>query len=142
MRRVLLALPFVIALVGCAPMKPVPISPEIGQTLPGHSVVVALHDKSDQAGFLAMTSGDGMLGMIGALSAIDRGSKHYGADARLIDTRTALVLGEARCSYSPPSSDHNAKWEDLVNNQAAGMKIELAKATTACVADLEKGLMP
>jgi hypothetical protein len=60
----------------------------------------------------------------------------YSARLRLIDRQRNEVIAEEFCAYQPEYEDTNKAptREDLVGNNAAGLKRELAKAADHCIA--------
>jgi hypothetical protein len=61
--------------------------------------------------------------------------------AELIDTATRTVFAQAHCDESSPSSaDAAPTYEEMVADGARRLKEELARAQSACVVTLKKGL--
>jgi hypothetical protein len=60
----------------------------------------------------------------------------YSARPRVIDRQQKAVIAEGFCSYKPEYEDTNKAptREDLVGNDAEGLKRELAKAADCCIA--------
>lgn len=58
----------------------------------------------------------------------------YSAKLRLIDTQTAAVLCEGFFSRIPNDQSKSFSYDELMNNQAAGLKAELAKAGQEAIA--------
>jgi hypothetical protein len=58
---------------------------------------------------------------------------NYGARLRLIDTQSKKVIAEESCRYLPEYSEDNPSYNDLVDNNAAGLKHELRKAGDYCI---------
>lgn len=65
----------------------------------------------------------------------------YVAQARLIDSATGKILGAASCKRIPDSNAGAPNYDELVGGAAAGLKSELAQATTECIASLKKDLL-
>jgi hypothetical protein len=59
----------------------------------------------------------------------------YSARLRLIDRQRQAVMAEEFCSYTPEYEDTNKapSYDELVGNNAAGLKRELANAARHCV---------
>ncbi len=60
----------------------------------------------------------------------------YSAKARLIDTETKNVVAEGVCKHFPESDVGAPTYDEFVDNQAAGLKKELALAADNCVQTL------
>jgi hypothetical protein len=61
--------------------------------------------------------------------------------AELIDTSTQTVVAKARCDESSPiSADASPTYDEMVGAGAQRLKDELARAQSACVLALKKGL--
>ena len=58
---------------------------------------------------------------------------NYGARLRLIDTQNKKVIAEESCKYFPEYSEDAPSYNDLVDNNAAGLKNELHKAADYCI---------
>ncbi len=58
---------------------------------------------------------------------------NYGSHLRLIDTQSKKVIAEESCRYFPEYSEDAPSYNDLVDNNAAGLKHELSKAGDYCV---------
>jgi hypothetical protein len=62
--------------------------------------------------------------------------------AELIDTATQAVIAQATCDESSPQSpDASPTFDEMVGTGAQRLKDELARAQSACVAVLKKGLL-
>jgi hypothetical protein len=57
----------------------------------------------------------------------------YRAKMRLIDTKHSKLLADGFCNSTPEKSDSSPTKEQLLDNNAAGLKQELATATAFCV---------
>ncbi|HEX9474127.1 MAG TPA: hypothetical protein VF931_08045 [Steroidobacteraceae bacterium] len=60
----------------------------------------------------------------------------YGVEATLYDARKHEVLASATCSHDPKRSDGAPTHEELLENNAAQLKILSAKAAERCVAEI------
>lgn len=65
----------------------------------------------------------------------------YTAKARLIDVRSKTVVAEGFCKRIPEDSTNAPSYDDLVANQAARLKSELALATQECVKTLKTEML-
>lgn len=65
----------------------------------------------------------------------------YGARARLIEVGTGKVLAEGSCSRMPDNNAGAPTYDALVGSGAAGLKSELAQATTHCIETLKNDLL-
>lgn len=63
------------------------------------------------------------------------------ARASLIDVATKKVVAQGRCARDPGYTENAPTHDQLVNNQAAGLKKELETATRECVASLGRDIM-
>jgi hypothetical protein len=61
----------------------------------------------------------------------------YVATARLVDTSTQAVLAEGSCKYFPETNVGAPTYDEMVGNNAAGLKRELSAATRACFVSLK-----
>lgn len=66
----------------------------------------------------------------------------YTARLRLIDTSTNTVIAEDLCSYVPEYSNDAPSYDDLVNENAAGLKLQLHKAANFCLDYFNKNIIP
>ena len=65
----------------------------------------------------------------------------YIARARLIDVRTKAVVAEAGCMQAPDGSEFNGAYADLIANNGALIKTELAARADRCIHFLERDLL-
>lgn len=65
----------------------------------------------------------------------------YAAKARLIDTRTKSVVALGICSRVPDSNTGAPTYDELMANQAAGLKRELEAAAKECVNTLKAEML-
>ncbi len=61
----------------------------------------------------------------------------YAARARLIDARSKTVLAEGKCERVPEQTDNAPTHDELLNDNAAGLKRELQTAAAACIETLK-----
>ena len=65
----------------------------------------------------------------------------YTAKARLIDAQSKTVVAEGFCKRVPEDSKNAPSYDDLVANEAARLKSELALATDECVKTLKAEML-
>lgn len=65
----------------------------------------------------------------------------YTAKARLIDTQSKSVVAEGFCKRIPESNVDAPTYDDLVSNQAAGLKAQLASAADECLKTLKAEML-
>jgi hypothetical protein len=61
----------------------------------------------------------------------------HSAQARLIDVESKTLLAQGTCSFMPEFSDSAPTYDDLVNNQASGLKQQMQLAVDNCVKKLK-----
>lgn len=64
------------------------------------------------------------------------------ATARLIDTKTMKVVSAGTCKHIPPNNDNAPSYDQLLGQNAALLKKTMADIADACIATLEKDLLP
>lgn len=65
----------------------------------------------------------------------------YSARARLIDTKTQQVVAEGLCKRIPETNEGAPTYDEMVGNNAARLKKELAVAAQTCVDSLKKDML-
>lgn len=65
----------------------------------------------------------------------------YSAKARLIDTASAAVVAQGSCRRAPEDSTNAPGYDEMVANDAALLKKELALAAAACVDSLKTEML-
>ncbi len=66
----------------------------------------------------------------------------YSAKLKLIDTKKVAELASGSASYdSKKSNSHHPSYEQLIDNEAAGLKQELLKAQSHCITDFRQRIL-
>lgn len=65
----------------------------------------------------------------------------YRAKARVIDVATEKVVAQGTCARDPAYSESAPTYDQLMDNQAAGLKKELVTAGNECVASLQRDIL-
>lgn len=66
----------------------------------------------------------------------------YSAKARLVDAQTKAVVAESFCKYLPEDVNTAPGYDELLANEAALLKAQLALGAKACIDQLRTALVP
>lgn len=65
----------------------------------------------------------------------------YTAKARLIDAQTKAVVAESFCKHIPESNANAPTYDELVGNQAAGLKAQLKMIANECINSMKTQML-
>jgi hypothetical protein len=65
----------------------------------------------------------------------------YGATAKVVDLKTQQVVAEGSCKSMPETEANAPTYDDLLAENAARLKQELATAAKACIGQLTGGML-
>lgn len=65
----------------------------------------------------------------------------HSAQVRLVEVQTGALLAQGTCSYFPQSNDGAPTYDELVNNQAAGLKAQMERIAGECAKKLQAEML-
>lgn len=65
----------------------------------------------------------------------------YSAQVRLVNVQTGALLAQGTCSFFPQSSEGAPTYDELVNNQAAGLKTHMQRIANECAGKIQAEML-